>query len=204
MAQLPRDWGESPSLEVFQSCRDVALRDVGSGHSKMGCTGDLRGLSQPLTVILRPPQPLAPRLHKPQPSQLLLTDRFPISFFPPPFFLWTHSASFLQCGAFLTIWKHAVPASSSIHQIFGASAFFGFLIVQPKRKQREREIPVEQPPLTQESRSCPLPALLGGPGPDQGKDGTGTRRDKTTMLRTTYLNSMRQTRSLCVSHHDGN
>lgn len=111
MAQLPRDWGESPSLEVFQSCRDVALRDVGSGHSKMGCTGDLRGLSQPLTVILRPPQPLAPRLHKPQPSQLLLTDRFPISFFPPPFFLWTHSASFLQCGAFLTIWKHAVPAS---------------------------------------------------------------------------------------------
>lgn len=115
----------------------MALRDVGSGHSKMGCTGDLRGLSQPLTVILRPPQPLAPRLHKPQPSQLLLTDRFPISFFPPPFFLWTHSASFLQCGAFLTIWKHAVPASSSIHQIFGASAFFGFLIVQPKRKQRK-------------------------------------------------------------------
>lgn len=125
-------------------------------------------------------------------------------FLSSSFFLWTHSASFLQCGAFLTIWKHAVPASSSIHQIFGASAFFGFLIVQPKRKQREREIPVEQPPLTQESRSCPLPALLGGPGPDQGKDGTGTRRDKTTMLRTTYLNSMRQTRSLCVSHHDGN
>lgn len=58
-------------------------------------------------------------------------------FLSSSFFLWTHSASFLQCGAFLTIWKHAVPASSSIHQIFGASAFFGFLIVQPKRKQRK-------------------------------------------------------------------
>jgi len=36
VAQLPREVGESPSLEVSQSCGDVALRDVGSGHSGSG------------------------------------------------------------------------------------------------------------------------------------------------------------------------
>ena len=34
MAQLPREVGESPSLEVFQN--HVALRDVVSGHSENG------------------------------------------------------------------------------------------------------------------------------------------------------------------------
>ena len=40
---------ESPSLEVFQSRGDVALRDVGSGHGEggLGRLGDLRGLFQP-------------------------------------------------------------------------------------------------------------------------------------------------------------
>ena len=32
MAQLPREVVGSPSMEVFQNCRDVATRDVGSGH----------------------------------------------------------------------------------------------------------------------------------------------------------------------------
>jgi len=41
---------ESPSLEVSQSCGDVALRDVDSGHGGggLGLDLDLRGLSQPL------------------------------------------------------------------------------------------------------------------------------------------------------------
>jgi len=40
---------ESPSLEVFKSRVDVALRDVGSGHSGGGLRfglGDLSGLFQ--------------------------------------------------------------------------------------------------------------------------------------------------------------
>ena len=41
---------ESPPLEVFQSCVDVALRDVGSGHGGDGLMVglvDRRGLFQP-------------------------------------------------------------------------------------------------------------------------------------------------------------
>ena len=41
--RLLRELRESPSLEVLQSCGDVALRDVGSG----GGLGQLRGLFQP-------------------------------------------------------------------------------------------------------------------------------------------------------------
>ena len=36
VAQLPREMGMSPSLEVFQNCGDVALRDVDSGHGGVG------------------------------------------------------------------------------------------------------------------------------------------------------------------------
>ena len=36
VAQLPREVVGSPSLEVFQNRGDVALRDVGSGHSGVG------------------------------------------------------------------------------------------------------------------------------------------------------------------------
>ena len=41
---------ESPSLEVFKNCVDVALRDVVSGRGGEGQTaglGDFRGLFQP-------------------------------------------------------------------------------------------------------------------------------------------------------------
>jgi len=36
MAQLPREVVGSPSLEVFKSCEDVALKNVVSGHGGMG------------------------------------------------------------------------------------------------------------------------------------------------------------------------
>ena len=44
LAQLPREVGESPSLEVPQSRGDVALRDVGSGHGGGGL-GSTLGIS---------------------------------------------------------------------------------------------------------------------------------------------------------------
>ena len=45
--RLHREVVQSPSLEVFQSRVDVALRDVGSGHAGDGLVVGLRGLFQP-------------------------------------------------------------------------------------------------------------------------------------------------------------
>jgi len=48
--RLPRELVKSPFLHIFKSRVDVALRDVGSGHSGDGLTiglGDLSGLFQP-------------------------------------------------------------------------------------------------------------------------------------------------------------
>ena len=41
VAQLPREVRGSPSLEVFENCRSVALRDVASGHGGGGVGLDL-------------------------------------------------------------------------------------------------------------------------------------------------------------------
>ena len=45
MAQLPREVVQSLSLEVFQNCVDVALRNVVSGHGRGGLEVGLDGLS---------------------------------------------------------------------------------------------------------------------------------------------------------------
>jgi len=46
LAQLPWEEVESPNMEVFKNCGDVALRDVVSGHGGVGLDG-LRRVFQP-------------------------------------------------------------------------------------------------------------------------------------------------------------
>jgi len=51
VAQAAREMEESPSLEVFKKCGDVALRDVVSGHGGDGSVvgpDDLSSLFQPM------------------------------------------------------------------------------------------------------------------------------------------------------------
>ena len=69
MAQLPMEVVGSPSLEVFQNCGDVALRDVGSGHGGLW-VGDVSGrFIEPLNGWSWKGPPKAFWSHSPQCTQ---------------------------------------------------------------------------------------------------------------------------------------